>query len=279
MSRFRKVVSHLQQLQELQTIISSMRTLAQLEVRKLTTQAEPQREMLKVLDTVNTDFLTFVPLAEQGDGAELLLVLGSERGFCGPFNEMLVTELAKTRENGREQCRVLIVGGKLSHHLVEEIEGYEIVAGASTGEELSAILSGVSIEVRKQLNRYKAQSLSVMCHDDVSGEVVVQRLLPPEGKSEKTKHTYPPYLYMRPDEFFENFLQHYLFLGLIRLLTTSLLVENRYRVQHLGGALHRLDERLAAMQTRARALRQEEITAEIEMILLGSGAFDLGNAL
>jgi len=278
MSRFRKIVSHLKQLQELQAIISSMRTLAQLELRKLATQAEQQREMLKVLDTVIADFLNFYPLAEPGNGPELLLVLGSERGFCGPFNEMLVSELIKMRDNGSEPCSVLIVGGKLFHHLGEEMEGYEMTAGASTGEELSVRLSEIVVEVQKQLSRHQAQGLRVMCHDDASDTVLVRRLLPPEYRSDCKRQALPPHLYLEPDVFFHDFLQHYLFLGLIKLLTASLLVENRYRVQHLGGAMHRLDERLAEMQIRARSLRQGEITAEIEMILLGSGAFDLDNS-
>jgi F-type H+-transporting ATPase subunit gamma len=50
----------------------------------------------------------------------------------------------------------------------------------------------------------------------------------------------------------------------------SLLAENQYRVQHLEGAVHRLNERLAELSTRAKSLRQEEITEEIEMILLAS---------
>jgi F-type H+-transporting ATPase subunit gamma len=66
-----------------------------------------------------------------------------------------------------------------------------------------------------------------------------------------------------------GFLQHYLYLGINELLMLSLLTENRFRVQHLEGAVHRLDERLGVLSTRARSLRQEEITEEIEMILLG----------
>ncbi|SHO49607.1 F0F1 ATP synthase subunit gamma [Desulfopila aestuarii] len=278
MSRSRKIALHLQQLQELQAIISSMRTLAQLELHKLAAQAEQQRQMSDVLDTVIADFLYFYDLAGSGSGPDLLLVLGSERGFCGPFNEILATELSKTREDGGEPCSVLIVGGKLSRHLGEEAEGFGIMAGASTGEELFAILSEVVVEVRKQMKRHQAQGLRVMYHDDASDTVVLRQLLPPQTKEKIKKQTFPPHLYLEPDVFFQDFLQHYLFVGLIRLLTASLLVENRYRVQHLGGALHRLEERLAAMQLRVRSLRQEEITAEIEMILLGSGAFDLGKS-
>lgn len=58
--------------------------------------------------------------------------------------------------------------------------------------------------------------------------------------------------------------------GVNERFVVSLLAENQYRVQHLEGAVRRLDERLEELATRARSLRQEEINEEIEMILLGT---------
>ena len=277
MSGSRKITAHLQQLKELHAIISSMRTLAQLELRKLANRGEKQRDMMDILGTAFTDFLRFYPLAGQTVGPELLLVLGSERGFCGPFNEMLRQELTNALESGTKPCCIMVVGGKLNRHFSMGNEDYMRVTGVSTAEELSARLFEIVVEIQKQFDLYQVQSLRVICHDDVSDMVMVRQLLPPAEIRESRKHAYPPLLYMGQDEFLHDFLQHYLFLGLIQLLTASLLVENRYRVQHLGGTLHRLEERLVAIENRARAIRQEEITAEIETILLGSGMFDLDN--
>jgi F-type H+-transporting ATPase subunit gamma len=100
-----------------------------------------------------------------------------------------------------------------------------------------------------------------------------RRLLPPELSGEAAARHYPPHLNLEPEVFFEQFLQHYLYLGLTELFSVSLLAENHHRVQHLEGAVRRLDDRLGELTSRARALRQEEITEEIETILLGTGAF------
>jgi F-type H+-transporting ATPase subunit gamma len=48
----------------------------------------------------------------------------------------------------------------------------------------------------------------------------------------------------------------------------SLMAENQRRMQHLEGAIHRLHEKTDGFARRCRALRQEEITEEIEVILL-----------
>lgn len=68
--------------------------------------------------------------------------------------------------------------------------------------------------------------------------------------------------------------KYYLYLGLNERFAVSLLAENQYRLQHLEGAVRRLDERLDKLATRARSLRQEEITEEIEMIPSGQGTVD-----
>ena len=54
----------------------------------------------------------------------------------------------------------------------------------------------------------------------------------------------------------------------------SLAAENHRRVEHMEGAVTRLDERVLALKRRANALRQEEITEEIEVILLSADSPD-----
>ncbi len=61
MSRYRKVELHLEQLKELQSILSSMKTLSQLELHKLGRVTESQSAMVRMLEQTVTDFLMFFP--------------------------------------------------------------------------------------------------------------------------------------------------------------------------------------------------------------------------
>lgn len=275
MSRYRKVELHLKQLRELQSIITSMKIISQLELRKLTGFMESQSGMVEVLGQTTTDFVTFFPQPPCIRGNELWLLIGSERGFCGGFNELLVEQLfAEWPECVEQPQRVMAVGHKLCWRLDEMLPGYAGLTGASASEEIPSILSQVVSATQKQLRQHNSLILRVLYHSDERGKVRCRQLLPPEEVAMVENRCFPPRLYLDPEIFFSKFLQHYLFLGLTQLFTASLLAENRYRVQHLGGAVHRLDERLTRLNSQARALRQEEITEEIEMILLGSGAFD-----
>lgn len=276
MSRLRKIEYHLRQITELQSIISSMRTLAQLELRKLSVNVEHHREMAEALLGVVDVYYRFFQDQEPPSSRELLLVIGSERGFCGSFNELLVNFLLEGWPGvTSEPQRVLAVGRKLCSQLEERLPGCTGLAGAGTSEELAKILSGIVDTVQTLMVECQANGFRILHHDDESGRVVGTRLLPPERGRHVSVNTVQPLLYLAPHLFFREFLEHYLYLGLIRLFTVSLYAENRYRVEHLGGAVHRLDDKLAVMRNRARLVRQEEITEEIEMILLGSGAFDV----
>jgi F-type H+-transporting ATPase subunit gamma len=54
------------------------------------------------------------------------------------------------------------------------------------------------------------------------------------------------------------------------ILFDSLMTENTLCVQHLDAAVKHLDDRDIVLERRCNALRQEEITEEIEIILLSA---------
>ena len=64
----------------------------------------------------------------------------------------------------------------------------------------------------------------------------------------------------------------YLFAALQELLYGSLLAENRLRMQHMDSAVRRLEQTSEELVLRRNVLRQEEITEEIEIIMLSVGA-------
>lgn len=275
MSRYRRVELHLKQLKELQSILNSIKTLSQLELHKLAGVTENQGAMVRTLEQIATDFLMFFPRPLPSQGNEFWLVFGSERSFCGGFNELLVKRLLLECPACIEHPeRVLAVGRKLCERLDEALPGYEGLPGASASEEISSVLTRIAAATQKKLVQNSAATLWILYHNNELHDIISQRLLPPKKSSVSVKRYNPPILQEEPDRFFSHFLQHYLLLGLTQLFTVSLLAENEYRIRHLDGAIHRLDERLVKLTSQARMLRQEKIIEEIEVILLGSGAFE-----
>ena len=127
MSRSRTIESHLGQLRELQSIIASMKTLSQMELHKLGGIAASQHAMARSLQQMATDFYHHYPQGAVAEEATLWLLLGSERGFCGDFNEALLRQLPQLPQLLPEALdhpgRLLAVGRKLWTRL--EVTKYE----------------------------------------------------------------------------------------------------------------------------------------------------------
>ncbi len=94
-------------------------------------------------------------------------------------------------------------------------------------------------------------------------EVNSRQLMPPFAVDENTApaHAYPPVLNLTPEDFFTELLSRYLFVALQEIGCTSLMSENQKRIQHMTTS-----EPTRRYHTR----RQEEITEEIEVILINA---------
>jgi F-type H+-transporting ATPase subunit gamma len=68
-------------------------------------------------------------------------------------------------------------------------------------------------------------------------------------------------------------LDHYLY-SVLEIIYVSLMAENLKRVRHLEAAVRHLYEKSIALLRKSNALRQEEITEEIEVILLSTAQQD-----
>ena len=65
-------------------------------------------------------------------------------------------------------------------------------------------------------------------------------------------------------------MEQYLFARLHELLYSSLLAENQARMEHLESAVQRLERKSVELLRKRNVLRQEEITEEIEVIMLSA---------
>jgi F-type H+-transporting ATPase subunit gamma len=79
-----------------------------------------------------------------------------------------------------------------------------------------------------------------------------------------------PLLTLPPHVFVAELVDLYLFAILHEIFYSALMGESRERLTHLEGALHRLEKETSELRLRRNILRQEEITEEIELIMLSA---------
>ena len=272
MSRRREIDTRLGSLDDIGKIMGSMKNLSYLETRKLLRFMDSQRRVVAGIDSAARDLLGHYPHllgASRGAGT-LYVLIGAERGFCGSFNEPVLEALgAQTGSAGPELSLVVAVGTRLAAVLESDPRLAAGLRGASAAEEVPTVLIRL-VQTLSQISEERNLRSLVVIHWDAETERVVSvPLLPPfrEAAGSPT-HPCPPSLNLAPETFLAALIEHYLFAALHELLYSSLMAEHQQRVRHLEGALERVDSRVRELSQRRNLLRQEEITEEIELMLL-----------
>lgn len=277
MTRRRDLERHRGSLDEIGEIMDSMKTLAYMETRKLGRFIAAQRLVVESIAAAAEDFRRFHPEfpAAAGDATPVLLVIGAERGFCGDFNRKLVERMtAAMQELNHPQPQVIAVGHKLRSLLERGESVAAFVNGASVAEDVPAVLQSLIGEIDALKSRGSGLTLFGIYHDDSS--VCFDALLPPfqQRADAVTAHRCPPLLNVPPQAFLLDLVDHYLFAALNHMVYASLMAENQRRVSHLEGAVRHIESQSEELKRRCQSARQEEITEEIEVILLSAASLN-----
>ncbi|MGZ5054281.1 MAG: F0F1 ATP synthase subunit gamma [Methylobacter sp.] len=271
MSLSRELQLHIAQLKEIRSILNSMKILALMETHKLQRFKTMQGQAVANIERAALDFLGFYPglAAAEDNVAHVCILLGSERGFCGDFNESLINTISSQACTG-----IIAIGSRLCNRLQGiSTEVISTLEGANVAEEVPTVISRLIDAISALHDKSTpALQLTVIYHDNASGQVSQRQVFPPFAQpNQGTSHDgHPPMLNLEPGEFFADLIDHYLFAVLHEIFYISLMAENNSRLQHLEGAVNHLDDETVRLQRKSQIYRQEEITEEIEVILLNT---------
>lgn len=281
MTRRQELERHRHSLGEIRDIMNSMKTLAYMETRKLARFLDAQENVVESIEEVAADFLAFHTdtLPEVGETTPVYLLIGTERGFCGDFNQALVHHLHSLQDTRRAgQPKLLVVGRNLHSLLEQDARVAAFIDGASVVEEVTVVLNRMVDELSSLQERHGMLTVYGLHHGGADG-IVMQKLLPPfpHYLHQPPRFPHPPILHLSPARFLIELTEQYLLAALHTMLYTSLMAENHNRVTHLQSAVKHLDEEADKLVRQCSALRQEEIVEEIEVILLSSGVEEDSN--
>jgi F-type H+-transporting ATPase subunit gamma len=277
MSGLAELSQRLARLKEISGIMTAMKSLSLVETRKLARFIGHQRRILDNIEAAAADLLHFFPVESAGAEAAgrqpaILLLVGSERGFCGNFNERVVAAL-DALPKWEPAPALLVVGHRLGAKLESHPGVIARLDGSTVTEEVPAVLNRLmdAVHAASQKLAGEGAALFGLAHQTEGGPQL-KRLLPISPPSPPPL-AHPPGLQLAPAEFFAELLDQYLLAALSGLLYESLAAESRQRLAHMEHALDRLDETVAHLALKRNALRQEKIVEEIEVILSSEQAF------
>lgn len=289
MSHRRELEEHRHKLDDIREIMNSMKTMAYMETRKLAHFLDAQLAVFDAIESAAADFVCHYPetLPTYSESFDVYLLIGSERGFCGNFNTVLMEhyeaeETSRAIKGSVPPCIKIAVGRKL--HTTMEETGYKpiLIDGANVVEEVDLILASVIATLSKLQKEHGILSLTVLYHGANEHEVLMERLLPPfeqysfdqspsnQSGTNPEKYSHAPLINIPANDLLLELSEHYLFAALYKILYISLMAENHSRVEHLETAVEKLDEKLLQLVRQENRVRQEDIIEEIEIILLSA---------
>ena len=267
MSKRRDVEEHIDSLKEIHSIMESMKNLSMMEAQKLARYQRMQQQVLggiaSALDDVRCHF---APGLTEVHEPPIYLLLGSERGFCGAYNETLLEVLAQ--QAGHSKAPIIGVGSRLNGPLKTSYPDAVCLPGAAVADEVDKVLERVISALNHQREQHGALRLEVIYFSPETHEAVCQPALAPPKDSSSTG--YPPLINLPSKQLLAELLEHYLFALTHAWFFGAMSSECQRRIQHLDQAGHHLEMQLEDLGKRRNMLRQEEIIEEIEVILLTS---------
>ena len=243
---------------ELNDIVSAMKNLAQVELHRVAkAESLQQAAFSTTLQAMAALASGYPDIFEPTSGRNLLILLGSERGFCGGFNEQVARHFAAAEVDAD---RVLVVGSRLAVKLDDSVPVQLFTAPSTVDEVLPCVQQILDLMARQTL----PARVNLLVHGRAGIEQVA--LLPrpalPQNPSPRIPVLTLPSAVLR-----EELQWQCLYQGLMLYLLGSLKTENRMRLQQMEGAREHLEALTRALRLRINALRQQEIVEEIEVIL------------
>lgn len=276
MSERRQFDEHVHALRDISGILRAMKNLALMETQKLGRFLTTQRRVVEGIEAAAQDFFAFYPDATRqlGKGQPVWLVIGSERGFCGDYNERLLEGVKQRfREHSQKHLPLVVVGQKLDGKLAHDHQVLAALRGPTVVEDVPSTLIELMDKLRELQSTQKPETrleFTIAHHHPNAEGGLIQVHEPIKGATHAAGFAYPPMLHLAPLRFARELIDHHLFRLLHEVFYGSLMAENLFRFQHMDQALQQLDKDIAQLTLRRNTLCQEEITEEIELIMLSA---------
>jgi len=286
-------------IEDLQGIVRTMKTLAAVSIHQYNTA------IASLLDYNRTvEMGLYIVLQGKAPslkrpvshGARKLaaVVFGSDRGLCGRFNEE-IADFAIAKMNGfhvkQDDRIVLAVGARVAARLEERRQAVEecfFVPGSVSAVTMTVQQILLKIDEWRTQREVTDVLLFYNHHDNnATHQARMLHLLPVElsrfqrvAEQRWPTHVLPTYN-MNREKLFASLIRQYFFVSTFRACAESLASEHASRLASMQAAEGNIEDRLHALTTRLRELRQDSITEELLDVVAGfetlmSGKYEIG---
>ncbi len=269
---------------DIQSIVRTMKALSSVSIRQY---ENAEAAMADYARTVELGLMAVLrqrkseglPLPGSGNaaGQEALIVIGSDRGLCGGYNDR-ITRFAQARMEGRPMA-LGVIGVRVAARFEANGLPLDFVhALPASVDGLSRLVQTVIVEIDRW-TQASGVGRVWLAHNRREGRIVAQsqahRLLPlPLAYLRKLAEAeWPgrslPLFRMNPDALMSALVQQRLFVLIYRALAEALASEHASRLAAMQAAERNIEERRDDLRQLYRQRRQETITRELLDVVSG----------
>jgi F-type H+-transporting ATPase subunit gamma len=271
-SRLSEIENRTASARQLETVIGAMRGIAAAREREAQTRLAGIRSAAATVGEAIGMVLAAaasphaVPGSPTGSAARILVVLCTEQGFVGGFNEHLLARVE--RLNADQPGEIFIVGTRGAMLAQERALRYGWSVGmAAHAEDVMRVAGQLADAVFARFREHASSQVWLVHATPGPGldeRIVTRRLVPFDfTRFEVTPRGQPPLLNLPLDTLMTGLTERYVYLELCDGLMQSFAAENAARVAAMLAASRHVKDRLQALTRDYRIVRQDEITAEI----------------
>ena len=270
MEQLSRIVARRQSLENLHELVDALRTMAASHAREAGEALAGTRRYRAVIEGAVTAAAALpgaAPPSGQEGAGRVLIVLGSEHGFVGGFNQRIVERALAARAPGE---RLILVGQRGAMRADENGLPVDDLLPMTTH------VRGIAAVARRLADRLgavaQARIVYAAARAGAQSDVQVQQLLPAAPAAAETGNRLPPLHHLPPRDLLARLWQELLFAEVANALMESLASENGARLHAMEAAGRNIGRRLDQLRQREAIVRQEEITADLIEIVSGAEA-------
>ncbi len=269
---------------DIQSIVRTMKALSSVSIRQY---EHAESAMADYARTVELGLMAVLhqrraaglalPGTDRASGREALIVIGSDRGLCGGYNDK-ITRFARSRMDSRP-IMLGVIGARVAARLAADgrrLDAVHSLPGSVEG--VTRLVQSVIVDIDRW-TRIEGVGQVWLVHNRREGRITAKpqshRLLPlPDSYLQKLSEAdWPgrslPLLRMDSGRLMSWLVQQRLFVVIYRALAEALASEHASRLAAMQAAERNIEERRDDLRQRYRQRRQETITREMLDVVSG----------
>lgn len=285
MARAQEIGTQIGSLKELLEIVAALRAMAAVQMQQSQRSLQAIRDYIGIIRRALGEAATLVP--EDGDGPAIglvrrpgLVVFCSEHGFCGAFNEPVISAAAEASKS-EPNLQLIFVGTRGAQHASErELRSGLALPMATHSGGVTAAACRVAAELYRMFIAETLTSAEVIFTGEVTGQHAALhrlKLLPLEALAvEENRTEMPPIVNMNPRLLLDQLATEYMFAMVEAAAMESFASENAARFRTMEAAHENISNKTTKLNRLVRRMRQEAVTTEILDLIGGFEAMKRG---